>query len=213
MCPQPMLTREEEDVLVKWITTVAKERFPITKTELLDSLQHIINELNLKNLFVDNRPVRTWFLAFLKHHPNITSRMAQNLTSSRTSKTNMRIFLNKPKSVFNLVENAFFLIPKGKKVVCVKGEKNVYQQVNADEKEFLVVLVTGNAIGDLAPTLVVFKYERVLHVLADSVPEHWVIGKSETGWMTGSLFFKFITNMFYPFLVQKKIHLHIILFH
>ncbi|KAJ8891228.1 hypothetical protein PR048_010743 [Dryococelus australis] len=152
MDPQLVLTREEEDVLVTWITTVVKAWFPITKTELLDRSQRIIKELNCKSPFVDIWPGRTWFLAFFKRYPNIISRMAQNLTSNRASVREESLsrwfeeisnclkenkhenFLEQPERVFNLDESAFFLNPKGNKVLCVKGEKNVYQQVNADEK-------------------------------------------------------------------------------
>ncbi|KAJ8879233.1 hypothetical protein PR048_019839 [Dryococelus australis] len=206
MGPQPVLTREEEDVLATWITTVAKAGYPITKTELLDSVQHIIKERNRKNPFVDNLPGRTWFLAFLKRHPNITIREESlsrwfEETDNYLKENKYENILEQSERVFNLDESAFFLNHKGNKVLCVKGEKNVYQQVNTDEKECLTVLVTENANGDLAPTLMVFKYERVPHELADSAPKHWGIGKSETGWMTVLLFFEFITHILYPFLV------------
>ncbi|KAJ8897978.1 hypothetical protein PR048_003338 [Dryococelus australis] len=173
-----MLTREEENILVRWISTVAKAGFQIAKTELLNSVQQIIKELNHKYPFVGTRPGQTWFLTFLNGHPNITSRMAQNLTSGRASvleeclsrwfeeinnhlkENKYENILEQPERVFNIDESTLFPNPKGNKVLCVKGEKNVYEQVNADEKECLTVLVTGNANGDLSPTLVVFKYER-----------------------------------------------------
>ncbi|KAJ8879144.1 hypothetical protein PR048_019750 [Dryococelus australis] len=134
------------------ITTVTKAGFPKTETELL--------------------------VTFLKLHSNITSRRAQNPTTNRAS-VQRNLFqdenkyenrLEQPGRVFKFDESAFFLNAKGKKVLCVKEEKNVSQQVTADEKECITVLVTGNANGDLAPTLVFFKYERVSHELADSVP-------------------------------------------
>ncbi|KAF9422337.1 hypothetical protein HW555_001927 [Spodoptera exigua] len=59
-----------------------------------------------------------------------------------------------PKRVFNCDETAFFLNPKGNKVLAVRGNKTVYQKVNADEKECLTVLLTGNAAGDLPPPMI-----------------------------------------------------------
>lgn len=230
MGPDTVLKKEEENLLVQWILTMAKAGFPLTKTELLDSVQHLIQELKRKNPFVHNRPGKTWYNAFIKRHPNIGIRMAQNLTSSRAAvkeealkrwykevdeyltENNFKAILEQPARVFNLDETAFFLNPKGNKVLVLKGEKNVYQQVNADEKECLTVLVTGNANGELAPPLIVFKYTRIPQGLAESVPEHWGIGKSETGWMTGPLFFEFMSNIFHPFLVEKKIPLPVIVF-
>lgn len=83
--PDTVLTKEEENILVQWILTMAKTGFPITKPELLDSVKHLIEELKRQNPFVGNRPGKTWYNAFLKRHPNIGIRTAQNLTSSRGS--------------------------------------------------------------------------------------------------------------------------------
>lgn len=230
MGPDPVLTNEEEYILEDWILTMAKAGFPITKSELLDSVQHLIQELQRKNPFLDNRPGKTWYNAFLKRHPVIGIRMAQNLTSSRAAVkeetvkwwfkevdeyltlNNFKEILEHPHRVFNLDETAFFLNPKGNKVLARRGERNVYQQVNADEKDCLTVLVTGNANGEIAPPLIVFKYARIPLQLSESVPKHWGIGKSETGWMTGALFFEFISNVFHPFLLEKKIPLPVIVF-
>ncbi|KAJ8887474.1 hypothetical protein PR048_013689, partial [Dryococelus australis] len=164
MGPQPMLTREQDDVLVTWITTVAKAGFPITKTELLD---------------IGHQESRSrWF-------EEINNYLNEN---------NYENILDQPERVSNLDESTFFLNTKGNKVLRVKVEKNVYQQASADEKECLMVLY------------------GVPHELADSVPKHWGIGKSETGRRTAPLFFEFITNIFYFFLVEKKIPLHVIIF-
>lgn len=47
--------------------------------------------------------------------------------------------------VFNADEAAFFLNPKGTKVLAAKGDITIYQEVNPDEKDCLTVLITGNA--------------------------------------------------------------------
>lgn len=41
-----------------------------------------------------------------------------------------------------------------------KGYKSVYITGTNDEKENLTVLVTANAAGEVAPSMVIFKYER-----------------------------------------------------
>lgn len=93
-----------------------------------------------------------------------------------------------------------------------KGDKNIYQHVNCDEKECLTVLLTGNAGGELAPPMIVFKYERIPKDLAMSVPSSWGIGKSANGWMCGETFYEYLSNIFHPWLVQKRITLPVILF-
>lgn len=230
MGPDTVLSKDEEDLLAEWVVRVSKAGFPVTRVELLDSVQHLIKELKRDSPFTNDRPGRTWFNSFLKRNPNISIRVAQNLTSSRaavrketllkwfqeiqeylTEKNYLEI-IEDPTRVFNLDESAFFLNPKANKVLALKGQKSIYQQINSDEKECITVLITGNANGDLAPPLVVFKYERIPQDLASSVPSHWGIGKSESGWMTGPLFFEFITNVFHPWIIQKKITLPVIVF-
>ncbi|XP_068084186.1 tigger transposable element-derived protein 2-like [Anabrus simplex] len=228
--PCSTLNSEEEKTISDWIVSVAKSGFPVSKDDVLDSVQQLIKELKRENKFVNDRPGRTWFSSFLRRNPKISSRVAQNLTSTRAAVREEGIqnwyreveiylkdkglfsVLQDPTRVFNADESAFFLNPKGSKVLAQKGDKSVYQQVNPDEKECLTVLFTGNADGQLAPPLVVFKYERIPQDLANSVPKEWGIGKSETGWMTGALFYEFIANVFYPWLVEKKIQLPVFLF-
>ncbi|KAJ4429219.1 hypothetical protein ANN_26222 [Periplaneta americana] len=53
-----LILNEEEGLLSKWILSVAKAGFPITKVELLDSVQHLIKELYRPNPFVDGCPGR-----------------------------------------------------------------------------------------------------------------------------------------------------------
>lgn len=93
-----------------------------------------------------------------------------------------------------------------------KGSRNVYNIVNNNEKENLTVLVTGNAAGQLAPTLVVLSYQRVPISIYSTLPKEFHIGKSEKGWMTAMLFYEYIANKFWPWIVTNKIQLPIILF-
>lgn len=230
MGPESVLTKEEEKNIVRWIFTMAKAGFPIGKESLLTSVQHLIKELKRKNPFKDDRPGRKWYYSFLKRNPEVSTRTAQNLTLSRASVTKEHLdhwfleistylkehkfdeVLNDPKRIFNGDESAFFLNPKGSKVLAQKGDKTVYQQVNSDEKECLTVLVTGNAAGDLAPPMILFRYERIPREISESIPGCWGIGKSETGWMTGETFYEYISNVFYPWLLKSGIEFPIIIF-
>lgn len=224
------LTKEEEGVLVTWILSMAKVGFPVGKEQLLNSVQHLMLELKRDNPFANNRPGKKWYASFLKRNPMISERTSQNLTITRASVTTGQLtdwfneifnylqenkyddILNDPKRIFNADETAFFLNPKGDKVMAERGAKNVYKIVNSDEKECLTALITGNAAGDLAPPMIIFRYERIPKELANSVPETWGIGKSESGWMTGETFYEFISNIFYPWLLETNSAFPVILF-
>ena len=72
-----------------------------------------------------------------------------------------------------------------------RGNKTVYSAGTNNEKENLTVLVTANANGNLAPPMIVFRYERIPGYISSSVNPKWGIGRSESGWMCGPTFYKY----------------------
>ncbi|XP_060803913.1 uncharacterized protein LOC132902523 [Amyelois transitella] len=230
MGPVSYLSAEQEDIIVLWILEMAKAGFPVTVQQLQDSVCKLVTELNIETPFKNNRPGRHWYESFKKRHPEIRLRTSQNLTEPRAAVTyealrkwfaeiseffkekNLEAVIKNPKRVFNCDETAFFLNPKGNKVLAGRGNKTVYQKVNADEKECLTVLLTGNAAGDVPPPMIVYQYARIPRDLALSVPKNWGVGRSENGWMTGETFFEFISNIFNPWLNENNIEKPAILF-
>ncbi|XP_072384688.1 uncharacterized protein [Diabrotica undecimpunctata] len=182
---------EEENLLVAWLFRIAACGFPATKTQLLDSVQLLLKELNRPNNFVDGRPGRKWYELFLKRHPKLSTRISQNLTCARNTITENRIrqwfievgtFLEStnnrnitfdPSRVFNCDESAFFLAPKGDKMLVRKGDRTVYSFVTNDEKECPTTLVTCSASGQILPPMIVFKYTRIPKSVIEKIPAHW----------------------------------------
>lgn len=120
--------------------------------------------------------------------------------------------LDDPSRLFNCDEMALFLNPKRQKVLARKGDKTVYQQVNADEKECVTVLMTGSASGIVAPTTILYKYKHVPQEIADNFPREWKLGKTDSGWMTCEAFYELIADIFYPWLMEMQVSLPVILF-
>lgn len=226
----PFLSKEEEKILVVWAITSCKAGFPVTKDDLLNSVQHFVKEQKRETPFVDDRPGRKWYASFLKRNPELAIRTPQNLTASRALLTeaklvswykevdsyiqdhNLTDILQDPHRIFNADETAFHMNPKGNVVLAERGTKNVYQKVNADEKECITVLVTGNAAGEMAPPLICWKYERFPHEIVFSMPLGWGLGKSSSGWMTGEVFFEYVANIFHKWLIENNVPLPVILF-
>ncbi|XP_072398607.1 uncharacterized protein [Diabrotica undecimpunctata] len=155
--------------------------------------------------------------------------MTQNLTSSRSavSETNIRkwfeeineyfvannIEITNPRQIFNADETAFFLSPKGKKVLTKKGSKIVYSYSNANDKECITTLITGNAAGEVAPPMIMLSYERIPKNIILKCPQpDWAIGRSDSGWMTAESFFEFISNNFYNWLLKNDVPFPVVLF-
>lgn len=230
MGPPTILSTAEENILIQWIFELAKLHYPISKLQLIDSVEQIIKETKRKNNFTDGRPGDKWYKLFLRRHPELSVRIAQNLTTSREKVTEAQIrnwfeeikaymieknlyeITNQPERIFNADEAAFFLQPKGDRVLVKKGERNVYSAGNNDEKENLTVLVTANAAGRIAPPMVLFSYERIPSYISSSIPTTWGIGRSESGWMCGATFYEYITNVFVPWVLKENIPRPILLF-
>ncbi|XP_045506197.1 uncharacterized protein LOC123702475 [Colias croceus] len=185
MGPSTYLSTEAENLLEKWVIDMAGKHIPITRDELLDSVQRIIMDQKIKTPFTDDRPGKKWYNLFLKRHPALSERTAQNLTTARDAVTEENIkkwfkevesYIQEndlkeasedPPRIFNTDESAFYLSPKAGKVLARKGDKHVYRS-SGDDKDNLTVLITGNAAGQLAPTMVVYvswPYRRFAHFM------------------------------------------------
>ncbi|KAG5887950.1 hypothetical protein JTB14_037343 [Gonioctena quinquepunctata] len=85
--PETVLSTEA----VRWILHVGNVGFPVTKTQLLDSVEMLVKKLKRTNRFTNGRPGRHWYEAFLRRHPEVSLRTSQNLTHSRASISEQKI--------------------------------------------------------------------------------------------------------------------------
>lgn len=227
--PSTVLSEYEEQEIVNWIIYRAERGYPITKTELLDSVQAYIIDLKKENPFKENRPGRHWYDGFKRRHPNISNRTAQHLTLVRASVTEEDLrewfceiekYLKSknlldidPSRIFNCDETNMQLCPKPEKVLAEKGARSVYKVIDANEKESLTALFMYNAAGTRAPPMVLYSYAgEVPKKVLENFPSGWGIGISDTGWMTAKTFYEYITNVFYPWLLKQNIQFPVIVY-
>lgn len=153
--PATVFTEEEEQELIDWIFRASNAGFPINKHHLLDSIYMIVKKKH-------------------SHHSLMAARMCQNITKLRAKVSDKGLrwwfvavrkdlepvgLLNiSPNRIFNVDEPAFFLCPKGKKVLVRKGDKAVYN-VSGTDNECYTANIGGNAAGQLLPTMVVYNNE------------------------------------------------------
>lgn len=215
-------------MLVDWIFYCSERGFPVSKSMLLQCVQKLVVELGRKTPFKHNKPGRHWWESFCRRHPEISSRVAQNLNMSRVSVTEnvltewfdeVKQYLQKkdlldihPSRIYNLDESAFFLVPKGDNVLVRRGSKSVYKVVHGDEKESITVLFTVNAEGTLLPPLILYWYERIPALVTSNIPPGWLAGNTDKGWMTGESFYDYVTTQFYTWLVKNNIEFPVLLF-
>lgn len=228
--PDPVLGVQGEEKLAKWILDMAKCGFPLNKQELLESVSKIIEKSGTKTPFKDGKPGETWYQKFLKRHPQISIREPEGINNARAAITENRIriwfkelqeyiksidaidIFEEPDRIYNGDETGFSLCPKSGKVLGPKGYKNLYIIKKNYEKENITVLLVFAASGKLCPPLVIFPYVRPPKALVDNMPESWVLGRSESGWMKSDVFYEYITNDFNSWLTKNEVKKPILLF-
>lgn len=188
----------------------------------MDTVKNIIIDGKIKNKFKDDRPGEKWFQKFLLRNKEISLKNAEGINKARAavSEESIRVWftelkdyldsigqkeiLDHPERIFNGDESGFALCPKTGRVLGPKGYRNLYEVKQGNEKENITVLLVFNASGNLCPPCIVFPYIRPKAVV-NSMPSDWVLGRSETGWMRGDVFFEYITNDFNNWVERNNI--------
>lgn len=69
MGPATILTKQEEDLLEKWLLGLCRKGFPVVKRMRLECMKKTLDLAQRPSPFNNNLPGETWFKAFLKRHP------------------------------------------------------------------------------------------------------------------------------------------------
>lgn len=223
MGPSTILTKDEEELICKWIFANAKKGIPINKKTLMLTVGEIINNDKRKNPFKNGVPGEKWFSLFLKRHPDISQRHAEAINAARATVTeedirkwhkeiydhlkeqNALSILDDPARILNSDETGFETNPKTGLVLGPKGMKNFYEIKSGSEKDSITVLCTIAANGDLYPPMIVYPYERIPMEIARSTESSWALGRSKKGWMISQTFFSYICNTLLPLLKEKNV--------
>ena len=75
-----ILGTDAEERLVGWLLYCSKMGFPVHKQALLFTVKKLIEKLNLKAPFTDNKLGDTWFYSFLKRHPELSRKRTEYVT-------------------------------------------------------------------------------------------------------------------------------------
>lgn len=214
--PKPVLTDQEESEIATWAINMSKIGYGRTKEEVLCVVQKLLEKNPRPNPFVNNKPGREWWEAFLRRNPSLTLRTPENLCKARavsctkeaivkwfkdfqvylSEEENCNSILSDPSRMFNADEAGFPLNPKCEgKVLAELGAKDVYGLSSSDRTQ-ITVLACGNASGYLLPPMKVFPGERFKYnPLHGAVPNSF-LGRSKNGWMDTEVFFMWVANHF-----------------
>ena len=163
-----------------------------------------------KNPFTDSRPGKHWFQAFMRRHGDISIRIPERVSKARAGITEEAIrewfkklhrnlaemnaldVLENPERIFNTDETCVQLCPSTGKVIGEKKWRNVYEVAPGPEKSTLTFLGTFSASGEVATPMVIYPYIRLPRDIGERVPETFLIGTSDSGWMKSETFYEFL---------------------
>ena len=81
--PDPVLSMEEENKLVDWAIKMCMVGYPVTRTDLKNTVKLILDRQNRKSVFQNNLPGNDWIYGLFKRHPELTERRSQALGKER----------------------------------------------------------------------------------------------------------------------------------
>ncbi|KAI4455538.1 hypothetical protein MML48_9g00007544 [Holotrichia oblita] len=208
--PNPILSNDEEKILVNWIFENYKRGFPRRKDDVQESVKEFLDQRPRQNPFVNNCPGETWYLAFRRRNPEVTERTSEAVTAASANVSEE--ILDDPTRVMNADETCFHLCPKNNKVLAPRGARNVYEVEHASSKATLIVMFTFTASGQVTPPMIVYPYKTLPTNIAKFVPPGWGIGLSDTGWMKMDVMSDYIENILHPYLKNIGTIFPVILF-
>lgn len=97
------------------------------------------------------------------------------------------------------------LCPKSGKLLGRKSYRTFYEISSVPEKQSITVLCNYSVAGQAVPPMIVLPDKRIPRDIADSFPDDYFNGRSDSGWMTSDVFFEYIANCFYPWLLEKNV--------
>lgn len=77
------LPPKEEGLIADWAIRRALICCPVTRKELLNTIEATYNKINCQTSFKQNRPSNSWFYRFQKRH-NLSLRRSEDLDGGRT---------------------------------------------------------------------------------------------------------------------------------
>lgn len=83
--PATVLSTQEEHEIAHWIFLCYQRGFPITKSQLLESVEVICQKIKREIPFSNGRPGRGWFTGFLRRHPQISKSIFENTSLDKAN--------------------------------------------------------------------------------------------------------------------------------
>jgi len=167
----PVLSKEEEDLIVERLIIHGDWGFPLSTTDVRHIIKDYLDRQGRTTRFVNNLPGPDFILSFLNRHPVLSNRRANLIKRSRAAVTHeivqdfFKHFAKAAEGVpaenmFNYDETYLQDNPGVIKAIYKKGTKHA-EHVRNHSKTSISLMICGPAAGQLLHPYVVYKGQNV----------------------------------------------------
>ena len=216
---QPILSKEDEAILVETAEQRAEQGVGLTKRTVL-KYASLLAEKRSKG-FKKSRPSQMWWRRLKTRNPSFSLRTPEATSSGRhQAMTRLRIakyfsalkgvmekadLLNKPARIWNMDETGINMTHKPGKVLAKRGSKAIHGK-SSDSREMITVIACGNAEGRVIPAHLIIpgKTEKKLHgydlesIDSQSPLKGANFSVSDSGWTKDGIGKLWFTQTFLP---------------
>lgn len=209
--PKTVLSEATEILIKKLIIYMCDIGFSLDKDGVLDVVENYCIRTG-QDIFKKQRPSSEWFELYMKRHPDLSKRIANNMQSHRAvamNKEHILFWFNKLKEVFdehdlynhpdrlwNCDESGLQCNGGRCQIICRKGCKNPKLITSANEKKHWTILSCCNANGVYLPHNIIYQGKNLYSNWMLHGREDFVYNTSESGWMETEQFLNWFKQVF-----------------
>ncbi|KAG8228038.1 hypothetical protein J437_LFUL007208 [Ladona fulva] len=158
--------------------------------------------------FRNNLPGRDWVKLFMKRHPHLSIRFANNIKRARAEidETVITQYVDNlsdltkdvpPDRIYNYDETCMSDDPGWSKIICRRGFKYPERVINST-KSTVTVILCGNAAGSSIPPYIIYKAGHLWTTWAENGPMGTRYNRSNPGWIDLAIFEEWFTTHLLP---------------
>ncbi|KAH9087569.1 hypothetical protein LEN26_019968 [Aphanomyces euteiches] len=194
--PKQFIPSNIETDFVEWIAAMQRSGNPVRRSEIIEKAGIVLTEI----YGVPRAVSRGWYEKFCLRNPILANRVAQTLSKccNKVTKDGIISYFNMlvksclafhcSADVYNVDETSFKTKTKGKRVVAVRGSKNVWD-CEKETPYHLTIVLTAAADGTLAPPAFVLPGKSCgTVVLDDCCVENTLVTTSPKAFMNSVIF-------------------------
>ena len=206
----PTIFNENEELaFVSHIIKLSEFGFPMDELDLRFSVKSYLSLQGRNvNSFKNNLPGRDWAKLFLKRHPQLTIRIADNIKRARAAitETVCKEFMENlgktiedvpAQNIWNYDETNLSDDPGRKRCITRRGTKYPERVINTS-KTSTSVMFCGNAVGDTLPPYVVYKAEHLWSTWCENGPHGTRYNRTTHGWFDNHTFEDWFSSHLLP---------------